>query len=121
MRWVWLSSLAAAALAASPAAAADAQHGKQLFQACAACHGPAGKGGPLAPSLVGVVGRKAGSLDDFRYSPAMKRSAIVWDEATLRAYVANPQGEVKGNRMAFSGVRNPRDAEDIVAYLKTLK
>jgi cytochrome c2 len=121
-RWLCLTGLAAAALAAAPAArAADVQRGRQLFQACAACHGPAGKGTPLAPRLVGVVGRKAGSLDDFRYSPAMRRSAIVWDEATLRAYVANPQGEVKGNRMAFSGVPDPRDAEDIVAYLKTLK
>ena len=107
--------------AVQPAAAADVNHGKQLFQACAACHGKDGKGGTLGPNLVGVVGRKAGTLDDFRYSNAMKRSNVVWDDGNLRAYVADPQAKVKGNRMPFSGIGNERDAEDIVAYLKTLK
>jgi cytochrome c len=51
----------------------------------------------------------------------MQRSNIVWDESHLRAYVANPQAAVKGNRMPFSGVKNPKDVDDIVAYLKTLK
>ena len=112
--------LAPSALAA-PALAADAQHGKQLFQACAACHGQNGTGGTLGPDLTGVVGRKAGTLDNFRYSNAMQHSNLVWTEANLRAYVSNPQAEVKGNRMPFSGVKNPKDADDIVAYLKTLK
>ena len=122
----WIVGLAAAVLCAAPALAppvlaADAQRGQQLFQACAACHGKDGKGGSLGPALAGVVGRKAGALDNFRYSPTMQRSNLVWTESNLRAYVANPQGKVKGNRMPFSGVRNPRDADDIVAYLKTLK
>ncbi len=117
----WWMGIAAAALGAVPALAADAQHGKQLFQACAACHGQSGKGGTLGPELAGVVGRKAGSLDNFRYSNAMQRSNIVWTEANLRAYVADPQAKVKGNRMPFSGVKNPKDVDDIVAYLKTLK
>jgi cytochrome c len=110
-----------ATLGASPAAAADVQHGKQLFQACAACHGQDGKGGTLGPDLTGVVGRKAAALDNFRYSNAMQHSNIVWDENNLRAYVADPQAKVKGNRMPFSGVRNPKDADDVVGYLKTLK
>ena len=110
-----------AAAITTPAAAADTAHGKQLFQACAACHGAEGKGGTLGPNLVGVVGRKAGSLDDFRYSNAMKRSALVWDDRNLRDYVSNPQAKIKGNRMPFSGVGSPSDADDIVAYLKTLK
>ncbi|MBV8536066.1 MAG: c-type cytochrome [Alphaproteobacteria bacterium] len=117
----WMMGLVATALMASPGLAADAQHGKQLFQACAACHGQNGKGGTLGPDLTGVVGRKAGSLDNFRYSNAMQRSNITWDEAHLRAYVANPQAAVKGNRMPFSGVKNPKDVDDVVAYLKTLK
>jgi cytochrome c len=109
------------AIAAGSAEAADAGHGKQLFQACAACHGQGGSGGTLGPTLVGVVGRKAGSLEDFRYSNAMKRSNLVWDDANLRAYVADPQAKIKGNRMPFSGVGSERDADDVVAYLKTLK
>lgn len=110
-----------AALAIQPAGAADIDHGKQLFQACAACHGKDGTGGTLGPSLVGVAGRKAGTLDDFRYSNAMQRSNVVWDDASLREYVTNPQAKVKGNRMPFSGVGSDRDADDIVAYMKTLK
>lgn len=121
MTGLGILGLAAVVLCAAPALAADAQHGQQLFQACAACHGKDGKGGSLGPSLTGVVGRKAGSLDNFRYSNAMQRSNLVWTESNLRAYVANPQAKVKGNRMPFSGVRNPKDADDIVAYLKTLK
>jgi cytochrome c len=118
-RW-WTLGLAAVAFA-TPATAADTTHGKQLFQACAACHGAEGKGGTLGPSLVGIVGRRAGALDDFRYSNAMKRSDLTWDDASLRDYVSNPQGKIKGNRMPFSGVSSPGDADDIVAYLKTLK
>jgi cytochrome c len=102
------------------ARAADAEHGAQLFKACAACHSDK-PGNKLGPSLAGVVGRKAGSLDDFRYSPAMLRSNIVWDDGSLRDYILDPQAKVKGNRMPFAGLKQPQDADDIVAYLKTLK
>ena len=117
----WIFGLAAVVLSAAPALAADVQHGRQLFQACAACHGKDGKGGSLGPDLTRVVGRKAGALDNFRYSNAMQHSNLTWTESNLRAYVADPQAKVKGNRMPFSGVRNAKDADDIVAYLKTLK
>lgn len=101
--------------------AADAGHGKQVFEQCAACHGADGKGSDAAPSLIGVIGRKAGSLEEFRYSPAMKRSAIVWDQATLKGFVMNPQGVVKGTRMPFDGLRDEKDADDVAAYVATLK
>ena len=114
------AALLLAVPAATPAAAADSAHGQQVFKACAACHGADGHGGTLGPSLVGVVGRKAGSLDDFRYSPAMKRSGVVWDDGTLRDYVTDPQAKIKGNRMPFSGLP-AKDADDVVAYLKTLQ
>jgi cytochrome c len=104
---------------ATPGQAADAEHGKALYKACAACH--TDKPGTIGPTLKGVVGRKAGALDDFRYSPAMKRSDLVWDEASLRDYISDPQGKVKGNRMPFAGIKQPTDADDIVAYLKTLQ
>ena len=107
---VLLAGLGGAALAA------DAEHGQQLFKACAACHT-----NKLGPSLTGVVGRKAAALDDFRYSPAMQRSNIVWDDTNLRDYITDPQGKVKGNRMPFAGLKNPQDADEVIAYLKTLK
>ncbi len=108
-------------LSAPVAFAADAGHGRQVFEQCAACHGADGKGSDAAPPLAGVIGRKAGSLEEFRYSPAMKRSAIVWDEATLKSFVMNPQGTVKGTRMPFDGLRDEHDAEDVAAFVATLK
>ena len=113
-----LAVLIGAALVARPAMAADAAHGKALYHACEACHSD--KPDAIGPSLKGVVGRKAGSLDDFRYSGPMRRANLVWDEAHLRAYLTDPQGTVKGNRMPFGGLVNPADVDDIVAYLKTL-
>jgi len=112
---------AALLLAAAAAEAADAEHGKEVFQRCAPCHGPAGAGTENGPSLVGVVGRKAGSVEAFRYSPPMKRSALTWDAATLKAFVAEPQAVVKGTRMPFDGLKDPVDAADVVAYLATLR
>jgi len=98
---------------------ADATHGEAVFKACAACHND--KSGALGPSLKGVYGRKAGALEDFRYSAAMKRTDLVWDESNLKEYITNPQAKVKGNRMPFSGLQNPSDIDDVVAYLETLK
>jgi cytochrome c len=118
MRWTfWIAGIAALA-ATTPALAADAEHGKELYQACIACHSE--KPDAIGPSLKGVVGRKAATLEDFRYSAPMRRANLTWDDASLRAYISDPQATVKGNRMPFGGVREPKDVDDIVAYLKTL-
>jgi cytochrome c len=107
------------AVFAGPVAAADADHGKALFQTCGACH--TDRPDALGPSLKGVVGRKSAALEDFRYSNPMKRADLVWDEDNLRAYINDPQAKVKGNRMPYGGVTDPKDVDDIIAYLKTLK
>jgi cytochrome c len=107
------------ALALGQAVAADAEHGKELFQPCAACH--ADRLDALGPSLKGVFGRKSAALDDFRYSNPMKRANLVWDEDNLSAYIRDPQAKVKGTRMPFGGISDPKDVDDVVAYLKTLK
>ena len=104
---------------ASPASAADPDHGKVLYQTCVACHTE--RPDALGPSLKGVVGRKSAALDDFRYSNPMKRANLVWDEANLRAYIQDPQAKVKGNRMPYGGLTDGKDVDDIVAYLKTLQ
>lgn len=118
-----LSTLGAATtlgLAVSTMAlAADAERGKQLFQACAACH--TDRPDALGPSLKGVVGRKSAALEDFRYSNPMKRANLVWDEENLRAYIANPQSKVPGNRMPYAGLHDPKDVDDVITFLKTLK
>ena len=114
-----LFPVAATLMAISGAQAADPVRGKQVFQACAACHGD--KGGDLGPSLAGVVGRKAGSREDFRYSGPMSRSGLVWDEATLKAFIREPQEVVRGTRMPFGGMDSAADIDDLVAYLAALK
>jgi cytochrome c len=103
----------------SPAMAADAEHGKALFAPCAACHTE--RTDALGPDLKGVFGRKSAAIEDFRYSNAMKRANLVWDEDNLRAYIQDPQAKVKGNRMPYGGMSDPKDVDDVVAYLKTLK
>src|SRR4051794_3221601 len=113
MRFVHLGAFAGALLFAAPSFAADVNHGKQLFTACAACHTE--RADALGPSLKGVVGRKSGALEDFRYSPAMKRANLTWDEKNLHDYLTNPQGKVKGNRMPFSGFTTASDVDDVVA------
>jgi cytochrome c len=95
----------------------DPSKGKVIFEQCAACHG-LDETKTDGPSLKGVFGRKAGSRDDYRYSAAMTRSDVVWDAATLDAYIANPQDYIKGNRMSFAGVRDKSDRDDLIAYLE---
>ena len=107
------------ALSVGAAAAADAEHGKALFQTCAACH--TDRPDALGPSLKGVVGRKSAALEDFRYSNPMKRANLVWTPENLRDYLVDPQAKVKGNRMPYGGVANPQEADDLVAYLATYK
>jgi cytochrome c len=104
--------------ASSPATAADAEHGKTLYQACAACHTEGGNA--IGPSLKGVFGRKSGAREDYRYSPAMLRANLVWDETNLKAFIADPQAKVKGNRMPFGGINDPKELDDVIAYLKVL-
>jgi cytochrome c len=97
--------------------AADAEKGKAVFEQCTACHSLDGTGDYDGPTLHGVIGRKAGALEDYRYSAAMKRSDVVWDAATLDAYVADPQAFIPGNRMAFAGISDKAQRDDLIAFL----
>jgi cytochrome c len=68
--------------------------------------------------LRGVFGRKSGSVEGFRYSEAVTRANLTWDEANLRDSITNPQGKVRSNRMPFGGINNPNDLDDRIAYLR---
>jgi len=116
---IFVLALGAVAALVLPASAADVEHGRQLFVACAACHSE--RPDALGPSLKGVLGRKAGAREDFRYSNPMKRAGFTWDEANMREYLTDPQAKVKGNRMPFSGLADAKEVDDVVAYLATLK
>jgi cytochrome c len=107
------------AVATLQAAAADAAHGKVVFQTCAACHSD--KPDAIGPSLRGVYGRKSAALQDFRYSNAMMHANLTWDDANLKAYIQDPQAKVKGNRMPFGGLSSDADIDDVIAFLKDYK
>jgi cytochrome c len=100
------------------ARAVDPERGKAAFDKCAACHGLGDERDTDGPTLKDIMGRKAGSLEDFRYSAAITRSGVIWTPATLDTFIADPQGFIKGNRMAFAGITNPAERADLIAYLE---
>ena len=113
--------LAAAALVAAASAAradGDAARGEKKFEECAACHKLERGEETLGPSLHGVFGRPAASLADFRYSPALKRSGIIWAAKTIDAFMADPQAMVPANRMPYAGLPEAADRADLIAYLQ---
>jgi cytochrome c2 len=95
----------------------DPVRGETRFQECAACHKLTPGANEVGPSLYGIFTRKAGELADFRFSPAMKRSGIVWTPETLDEYIADPQAVVPANRMPYAGMANAGDRADLIAYL----
>ena len=116
------AALAALLIAATPGGAAlaagDAEAGKTAFnRRCTACHSVAVGQNKVGPSLHGVVGRAAGQVPGFNYSPAMRDSGKTWDEATLSAYLEKPRELVPGNRMIMAGIADAAERENIVAYL----
>ena len=117
--WCVVGGIVVAFVVAStrPVRAADPEKGKAVFEQCAACHSLGEPGDFDGPSLKGVIGRKAGSLEDYRYSAAMKRSDVTWDAGTLDKYVTDPQAFIPGNRMAFGGIADKQQRDDLIAYL----
>ena len=96
----------------------DAARGEARFQDCAACHKLDAGRNDVGPSLHEIFGRKAGTLPDFRYSPAMKRSGISWTPQTLDKFITEPQAMVPANRMPYAGMASPNDRADLIAYLQ---
>ena len=105
-------------VATGASADGDAARGKKLFEECVACHSLERGAQGVGPSLNGVFERKAGDLADFRYSPAMKRSGLAWSARTLDIFLADPQQEIRGNRMPFSGMPDASDRGDLIEYLR---
>lgn len=103
--------------AASPALAQSAAEGQKLFQTrCATCHSLDAGVNKLGPSLAGVIGRTAGTVEGARYSANMKSSGLVWDAATLDQYLANPRQTVPGTTMTIA-LPNAEQRAAIIAYL----
>lgn len=101
------------------AAAQDVEKGQRSFNKCLPCHaiGP-GAQNKVGPELNGLDGRRAGAVASFNYSEANKKSGIVWNEATFKDYIRSPQAKIPGTKMTFAGITNPREIDDLWAYLK---
>ncbi len=114
--------LAASALAGGAMAApakGDPALGKKVFMRCVACHAVTpGAGVKMGPNLAGVVGRKAAAAPGFKYSAAMQKAALKWDDATLDKWLTKPSAVVPGTSMAFAGVPVPADRANVIAYMR---
>ncbi len=100
----------------------DAAHGEQLFKQCKICHsiGPNAKAG-VGPEQNGVYGSKAGARAGYNFSAAMKEAGekgLVWNDANLDKFLENPKALVPGTKMVFPGLKNEKDRQDVIAYLK---
>lgn len=116
----------APAAEAAPAAADPAliAAGETVFKKCAACHkvGEGAKNG-VGPSLNGVVDGPAAHEEKFKYSKALLEQAeagLVWDHASLDAFLANPKAFLKGTKMSFPGLKKEEDRTAIIAYLASI-
>jgi cytochrome c len=108
----------AAALAAVNALVGDPGRGKALYQACEACHSI--DENDLGPRHRGVVGRRAGSVEDYVYSVALKNSGLTWDAPTLDRWLTNPSALVPGTKMFFQ-ISDPQSRADVIAFLEKQK
>ena len=104
-------------LAAAPVyAGGDPVAGEKLYSRCQGCHSI--DVNRVGPRHQGLFGRAAGGLDDYSYSEAMKASGVAWDETTLDQFLTAPRDFIKGTKMPFSGMKDPQERADLIAYLK---
>lgn len=123
-----LFGMAAIALLANSAVvmaqeAGDPEAGEKFFRRCQACH-MVGEDAQsrVGPPLNDLIGRQAGSFEGFNYSSAMTEAGengLVWNAETISAYLESPREYIPGNKMAFPGVRNAEDRQNVIAYLAT--
>ena len=108
--------------AAYAAEQGDAERGAKLFKQCSNCHMVGKKArNRVGPHLNELFGRKAASIEDYRYSKDMKRAGadgLIWTTDKLHAYIENPKALVTGTRMSFRGIKEEADRTDLLAYLR---
>ena len=108
-------------LHAHHAAAQDATAGQAVFKSqCSVCHSVTPGRTLTGPSLAGIVGRKAGSVEGFHYSAANKASGLTWTAAELDTYLTNPKGVIPGTTMTYPGLKDATQRANLIAYLSTL-
>ena len=105
------------ALVAQAQGVGDAQRGVQVFAQCKVCHSLEAGKNMLGPSLHGLIGRTAGSVPGYAYSPAMKNANVTWTDDTLSKYLSDPKAFIPGDKMPFAGIKDPSKLGDLLAYL----
>ena len=120
-----LAGLAVAMLSVPALADGDPAKGERIFNKCKSCHAIGeGAKNKVGPVLTGVVGAPAGQNPDFKYSDALLAKAgegLVWDEASLTAYLTKPKDLIPKTKMSFPGLRKEQEIADIIAYMKTFE
>ena len=115
--WHWVPVLAVTAATVAHAQTGELR-GAKAFQACTACHSLEPGRHLTGPSLANLLGRKAGTVSGFqRYSDALQKSGVVWDERTLDAWLRDPAGFIPGNAMTFAGLKDEALRHDLIHYL----
>jgi cytochrome c len=114
-----LTAIALIAASISTAAAQDVEKGEHSFNKCLPCHaiGPDAEN-KIGPQLNGLEGRHSGTAPNYSYSDANKNSGIVWNEETFKEYIKNPTAKIPGTKMAFAGIKNDEEINDLWAYIK---
>ena len=102
----------------SIAYAADPVKGKKVFKKCVACHSLQEGKNKMGPPLNNLLGRKAGSLDGYKYSKAMKNSDVVWDEESLDKFITKPRKFIPKTKMSFRGIKKKSLRDDLISFLK---
>jgi len=116
---VFMTALGLAALTSGPAFAdGDAAAGAKVFNKCKTCHITSGEGRRLGPSLECVIGRTSGTVEGYKYSPAMAEAGVVWSHDTIAEYLKNPKTFIPKNKMTFPGLKNDQQIDDLLAYLE---
>lgn len=114
--WLLLwTAFAGSAAADTPAEDAYAR-GARVYERCAACH--ALERDRTGPRHCGLIGRRAGSVPGFPYSPAMRRAGFVWDERTLDRFLRSPFTAVPGTSMGYDGVKDDAERQDLIVFLR---
>jgi cytochrome c len=104
--------------AATAASAQDADAGKKVFAKCMPCHNADKPQNKVGPTLVGLFGREAGSVEGYKYSEANKASHVVWTAETLNEYLKDPKAFIPGTKMVFAGLKSDEDRANLIAYLE---
>lgn len=118
-QFAFAAAAAGILIAMGSASAQDVAAGEKSYAKCRACHqvGETARNA-VGPKLNGLFGRTAGTIEGYNYSPANKKSGVTWTEETFAKYIKDPRAFMPGNKMAFAGIKNDTEIQNLTAFLK---